>query len=268
MDKSLPVSLPKRAKDSHKGLFGHLWIIGGNDGMAGAPRITAAAALRAGAGRVTLLTRPEYAPFANIVMPELMCLGVNKLSELPAHLAAPTVLAIGPGLGQDEWTTDMMQFALQQTCPLIVDADGLNWLAKHPHKQQHWILTPHVGEAAALLHTDTASIQADRQLAAQALQQQYGGVIVLKGAGTLVAAAAGYTEVFNVGNPGMASPGMGDALTGIIAALVAQHLALKEAAGLGVWIHGTAGDRAAAAGGERGLLASDLLPYIRLLVNA
>lgn len=263
-----PYRLPKRDRNSHKGLFGHIVVIGGNLGMSGAPRITAAAALRAGAGRVTLITRPEHAALANITFPELMCLGVESSLDIPTEFESASIFAVGPGLAQDAWAENMMQYALSKQTPLVIDADGLNYLAKHKTKRNNWILTPHPGEAARLLNTKTTHIQADRLKAVNELQQNYGGVSILKGAGTLVAAENEPTHLFDqVGNPGMASPGMGDCLTGIIAALVGQHLSLSDAARLGVWVHAKAGDMAAQKGGERGLLASDLLPFIRELLN-
>jgi len=260
--------LPKRARNSHKGMFGHVVIVGGNHGMAGAPRMTAAAALRAGAGRVTLLTRPEYAPMANIALPELMCAGVNTVADMPESIDSATVWAIGPGLGHDRWAINLLRYVLRQQTPIIVDADALRWLAAHQSKQDNWILTPHPGEAAALLGVETRDIQKDRLKAAIALQRQYGGVAVLKGAGTIITAEKELPAVcVNTGNAGMASAGMGDSLAGIIAALVAQHLPLYGAATSGVWLHARAGDLAAATAGERGLLASDLLPYVQKLIN-
>lgn len=235
--------------------------------MSGAPRITAAAALRSGAGRVTLITRPEYAALANLTMPELMCIGIDAAAEIPDSLESATVIAIGPGLGSDTWAESMMQYALRKSIPLVMDADGLNYLAKHKTTRTQWILTPHPAEAARLLGTSTAHVQTDRTQAVLDLQKMYHGVIVLKGAGSLVASATQAPRLFKVGNPGMASPGMGDCLTGIIAALIAQHLPLHDAANLAVWVHGMAGNMAAKSGGERGLLASDLLPYIRELLN-
>ena len=150
--------------------------------------------------------------------------------------------------------------------PLVVDADGLNLLAGAPRVCDRWILTPHPGEAARLLDRPVAEVQADRHAAVRELATRYGGVAVLKGAGTLV--SDGETvAVVDRGNPGMGSGGMGDLLTGTVAALLAQGLAAPAAALLGAWLHAEAGDRAAAEGGERGLLASDLLPWLRRLAN-
>jgi NAD(P)H-hydrate epimerase len=150
--------------------------------------------------------------------------------------------------------------------PLVVDADALNLLAETPDRRGNWVLTPHPGEAARLLGVANAAIQRDRFAAAQALQARYGGVAVLKGAGTLVQTEGDRPTICTAGNPGMASGGMGDVLTGVIAGLISQKLELPDAARLGVWLHAAAGDRAAR-NGERGLLASDLMPHLRTLAN-
>ncbi len=260
--------LPPRHKDSHKGLFGHVLVIGGNYGMSGAPRMAAAAAERAGAGRVTIVTRPEYAPLANLAMPEILSLGVNDPANIDIANHNPSCIVIGPGLGRDEWAQSMMQFVTQLSLPLLMDADALHWLAAHPQKRENWILTPHPGEAATLLHATTHDVQYHRLAAAHALQHKYGGTIVLKGAGSIVCSSETVPQIcYGVGNPGMASAGMGDSLSGVIAGLIAQRVPLAQAAAAGVWLHAKAGDLAANAGGERGLLASDLLPFLRRLVN-
>jgi NAD(P)H-hydrate epimerase len=266
---SAPLFLPKRQRDSHKGLFGHVVIIGGNYGMPGAPRIAAAAALRSGAGRVTVITRHEHAITMNIGMPEIMCTGVGSIADMPENIESATVWVIGPGLGHDQWTTNMMNYVLKQKAPLVIDADGLRWLAKNSiTPRDNWVLTPHPGEVAALLNIQTEEIQRNRLNAAIALQQRYGGVAILKGAGSIIATKDNFPHIcVNAGNSGMASAGMGDSLSGIIAALIAQQLPLFEAATLAVWVHARAGDLAAAEGGERGLLASDLLPHVRKLLN-
>jgi ADP-dependent NAD(P)H-hydrate dehydratase / NAD(P)H-hydrate epimerase len=156
---------------------------------------------------------------------------------------------------------------LESPRPLVVDADALNLLAEHPRARGDWVLTPHPGEAARLLGTATAQVQADRFAAADLLAERYRGVCVLKGAGTLVRAAGGPTWLCDEGNPGMASGGMGDVLTGVIAGLLAQGAGLEQAARAGVHLHARAGDLAAAEGGERGLLATDLLAHLRRLAN-
>ena len=149
---------------------------------------------------------------------------------------------------------------------MIVDADALNLLAKDPIQNDNWVLTPHPGEAARLLDCDTTQVQSDRFAAARELQQRYGGVIVLKGSGTIIINGEGDVAVCTAGNPGMASGGMGDVLTGVIAGLVAQGLSNDTATCLGVCLHAEAADRAAT-NGERGMLATDLMSHIRTLVN-
>jgi NAD(P)H-hydrate epimerase len=156
--------------------------------------------------------------------------------------------------------------ALECNQPMVIDADALNLLAQDPVSSANWILTPHPGEAARLLNCNTADVQSDRFAAAQTLQQRYGGVVVLKGSGTIIADNEGHIAVCDAGNPGMATGGMGDILTGIIAGFLAQGLSLGDAARLGVCLHATAADEAAIEG-ERGLLASDLMPCLRRLVN-
>jgi len=173
---------------------------------------------------------------------------------------------VGPGLGQSDWAKALWASVLESQKPLVVDADGLNLLASSGLTKTNWILTPHPGEAARLLACATAEILRDRFAAAKALQSRYGGITVLKGAGTLIA-SSDRIAVSGTGNPGMASGGMGDVLSGVIAGLLAQGLSRQESAEQGVYLHGMAADLAAAKGGERGLLATDLMPYLRQLVN-
>jgi NAD(P)H-hydrate epimerase len=260
--------LSPRPVDAHKGLFGHALVIGGDCGMAGAVRLAAEAAARVGAGLVSLATRPEHLALINAARPELMCHGVQRADDLSSLIARATVIVIGTGLGQSSWSEELFNFILTTTQPKIIDADGLNLLARQPCKLDDWILTPHVGEAARLLACTAADIQNDRLRAVENLQQKFGGVIVLKGAGTLIAAAENIPAVCKRGNPGMASGGMGDVLSGVIGGLVAQKLSLRHAAELGVYIHARAGDEAARLHGERGLLALDLMPFLQKLVNS
>jgi NAD(P)H-hydrate epimerase len=255
-----------RPRTAHKGRFGHVLVVGGQPGMVGAARLAAEAAARAGAGLVTVATHPQHAAVVNLDRPELMAAGVADGAELRALLDRATVVAVGPGLGQGDWARALLAAIWDTGLPLVVDADALNLLARDPLRREDWILTPHPGEAARLLGTTSAAVQADRPAAVAELQSRYGGVAVLKGAGTLV--HDGWRcWLSTVGNPGMASGGMGDVLTGVIAGLRAQGLAPAAAAVAGVLVHGLAGDAAARAGGERGLLAGDLLPEIRRLVN-
>lgn len=257
--------LAPRQRAAHKGDFGHVLVIGGHYGMAGAVRMAGEAAARVGAGLVSVATHPENAPIVCTMRPELMCHGVTTPADLQKIIERATVLVLGPGLGQDPWSQQLFHYILPMQQPKLVDADGLNLLSQFPQKQNNWVLTPHVGEAARLLHCTTEKIQADRLAAAQEIQRQYGGVVVLKGSGTLV---LGEEEVgiCHAGNPGMATGGMGDVLSGVIGGLLAQKLTLQQAAELGVVLHATAAD-VAAADGERGMLALDLMPHLRKLVN-
>ena len=257
--------LPRRNRNSHKGSYGHVLVIGGEIGFSGAARLGAEAALRTGAGLVSVATRAAHANVLNVGRFELMCHPVEKVSELQPLLAKASVIAIGMGLGQQAWGRALFAAAISQPQPMIIDADALNLLAQTPRYQTHWILTPHPGEAARLLNCSTVDIQQDRFASVSALQNKYKGIVILKGSGTLIA-SENESAVSTTGNPGMASGGMGDVLTGIIAGFVAQGLTLKEAAQQGVYGHGQAADLAAKKG-ERGLLASDLMSYLRQVVN-
>jgi NAD(P)H-hydrate epimerase len=224
------------------------------------------AAARTGAGLVSIATRASHAGLINLGRPELMVHGVESGRELEPLLQRASVLALGPGLGRSEWAKALAEAAIACGKPLVVDADALNLLAEQPRRCEHWILTPHPGEAARLLGLSSADIQRDRFAAVTALQRRYGGIAVLKGAGTLIAGPDGVPHVARWGNPGMASGGMGDVLTGVIAGLLAQQVPPFEAACLGVRLHGQAGDLAAVAG-ERGLLAGDVIEALRACVN-
>ncbi|MFI3189508.1 bifunctional ADP-dependent (S)-NAD(P)H-hydrate dehydratase/NAD(P)H-hydrate epimerase [Crenothrix sp. D3] len=258
--------LPRRLRCTHKGDYGHVLIIGGEQGYSGAARLAGEAALRVGAGLVSIATRSSHASLMNLNRPELMCHGVDTAEQLMPLLAKASVIAIGTGLGQSDWAIELLAAVLTQKKPLIIDADALNLLARKPVANPNWILTPHPAEAARLLNCSTANIQQDRFAAVSALQEKYQGTVVLKGAGSLIA-SSDTLAVSHTGNAGMASGGMGDVLTGVIAGLIAQGLTLQEAAQQGVYQHGKAADCAAQANGERGLLASDLMHYLRLGVN-
>ncbi len=258
--------LPPRRRDSNKGDFGHVLIVGGNYGAAGAARMAGEAAARVGAGLVSVATRPEHAAAITGQRPELMCHAIYSPADFSPLLNRATVLVIGPGLGQDSWAQELFTLALAARQFKIVDADGLNLLAKVPGKRNDWILTPHPGEAGRLLNCPTTDIQSDRFTAASGLQQNYGGVIVLKGAGTLIK-SADIPGICSAGNPGMATGGMGDVLSGILGGLVAQGLGLETAAQLGVLLHARAADKVANKQGERGMLALDLMAELHALVN-
>jgi NAD(P)H-hydrate epimerase len=271
---ALLAALPPRARTAHKGHFGHVLVIGGGRGMAGAAAMAAESAARCGAGLVSLATWPGNVAATVARRPEVMAHGVAHGHELEPLLARASVLVIGPGLGRGPWAQQLLVRALATGKPAVLDADALNAIAdgevpaELPRAQ--CVVTPHPGEAARLLGTTTPGIEADRFAALQRLRALFPGAVVLKGAGTLVAsgAAGGRTGVCPYGNPGMASGGMGDVLSGVLGALLAQGLVPGDAARLGVCLHARAADLAAAAEGERGLLATDLVPWLRRLLNA
>jgi hydroxyethylthiazole kinase-like uncharacterized protein yjeF len=294
--------LKPRPRDWHKGLSGHVLVIGGECGYAGAPRMAAEAALRVGAGLVTVATRPENALMLNIACPEIMCHGISQAKELDALISRASVIVLGPGLGQTEWSQQIWEYICQQDLsrdlaqnlthnlsqnasqnaaldlPIVLDADGLNLLAKRAKHaklgeleqqncfKENWVLTPHPGEAARLIEISSQEVQQDRLSALKEINKRYGGVCVLKGAGSLVLAPNALPVLCDKGNPGMASAGMGDVLSGVIGGLLAQGIPLGDAAKLGVCIHAMAGDLAAKEG-ERGMMAMDLMPYLRRLSN-
>ncbi len=258
--------LPRRPRNSHKGSFGHVWLVGGNRGMSGAVRLAGEGALRAGAGLVSVATHPEHAALVNLTRPELMVRGVDGRDTLMADWERATVLAVGPGLGTDDWARSLLDACLDDPRPLVLDADGLNLLAESPRRREDWILTPHPAEAARLLASDTPTVQADRVGAAMALAERFGAVVILKGCGSVVAAPEGSWDLCALGNPGMSTGGSGDVLTGVVAAMRAQGFDAREAARLATLAHAAAGD-AAALQGERGLLAGDIAARLQGVVN-
>ena len=259
-------NLPPRPRHAHKGSYGHVLVIGGDYGYLGAAILAGCAAARTGAGLVTVATREEYARNLPLFRPELMTVAVASAQDLDTILDKVGVVAIGPGLGQSDWAMSLFAKVLQTRLPLVVDADALNLLALEHQRRENWVLTPHPGEAARLLGVATRDIQADRFAAVASLRDKFDGVIVLKGAGSLVMDAGGPVYVNRTGNPGMASGGMGDVLTGMIAGLLAQGIGPGMAAVAGVHLHGHAADLCAGQG-ERGMLAGDILPAIRSVVN-
>ena len=259
-------ALAPRRRSAHKGDFGHVLVVGGGPGMPGAARLCGEAALRTGAGLVSLATHPQHASTIVATRPELMAHGIESAAQLEPLLDKADVVAFGPGLGRSNWAGEIFSLLAQVDRAAVWDADALNWLAEAPQSMSNRIITPHPGEAARLLGGDTAAVQANRRQALADLRERYGGVAVLKGSRTLVSGSSCAAWPCSAGNPGMASPGMGDVLTGITAALLAQGLALEDAAAVGVTAHAQAGDRAAVAG-ERGLIAGDLLAALREVVN-
>lgn len=256
--------LPARPLDAHKGMFGHVLVIGGDYGMPGATRLAAEGALRIGAGLVTVVTRRLHVPIVMSGRPELLCYGIDDdFDQLTPVLTKASVIVLGCGLGQSAWSKYLYDQVMASDRPVVLDADALNFLAQdnlNTKPSKSWILTPHPGEAARLLNQTIKTIQSDRLAAVQALQKRYGGVVVLKGSGTLVSSAVDKPPCYCMaGNPAMASAGMGDLLSGIIAGLLGQGLTPWQAAQTGVVLHATAADQVVAQKGARGLVASDLL---------
>ncbi len=265
-EKHVVAALPRRPRTSHKGQNGHVLVIGGNTGMGGAALLAGAAALRTGAGRVSVATHAEHVAAILGAQPELMVRGVDSPAEMTDAVKAADVIAVGPGLGTDDWGRALFRAALESGRPLVVDADALNLLAEEPLRREDWVLTPHPGEAARLLDCSAGDVQHDRFVALARLLEKFGGTVVLKGAGSLVGHVGEAAWICDRGNPGMASPGMGDVLSGIIAAVAAQTGDLTAAARCGVFVHASAGDDAARRG-ERGLAAGDLLSHLATWVN-
>lgn len=267
--------LPRRRRSAHKGTHGRVVIVGGGPGMPGAVRLAGEAALRVGAGLVTVVTHPSHAAAIAMACPELICLGLDGSGSVRGLLESADVVAVGPGLGQTAWARDLYGEALACGRPLVVDADALNLLAADPVRRTDWILTPHPAEAGRLLGRSTADVQTDRLHALADLVNRYGATVVLKGARSLVGAPGLVTPwLCLAGNPGMATAGMGDVLTGVIAGIAAQqdhaHHARADTAAVGVQVHAKAGDfiaYAKAYAEERGFLASDLLGALRAQVN-
>lgn len=264
----LAEAFKSRKRTAHKGEMGHVLVLGGAPGFGGAGLLASQAAARLGAGRVSLATAPEHVVASLVRCPEVMAHGVRGAAELGELPEQSDVVVVGPGLGQGAWGQAMLQSALNTDKRLVIDADGLNLLARHwaDTRRDNWVLTPHPGEAARLLGISPEEVQADRPAAALALQQQRGGTVILKGAGTLIAGPSGLL-VCPYGNPGMASGGMGDVLSGMLGALIAQRCENEESAWLATLVHALAADIGAAKHGERGLLASDLSSYTRSLIN-
>ncbi|HEV7135880.1 MAG TPA: NAD(P)H-hydrate dehydratase [Steroidobacteraceae bacterium] len=267
LDSAIQQALPRRARSSHKGDFGRVLIVGGGVGMPGAVRLAGEACLRVGAGLVTVAVAPENVPAISAGRPELICLPLKDVSALRESAEKADVIAIGPGLGRTPWASAALDAVLSCRKPLVVDADALNIIAEsRGFAREDCILTPHPGEAARLLGASTIEVQRDRLAALERLVARYRGTVVLKGAGTLVGAPGRTPALCERGNPGMATAGMGDVLTGTIAGIFAQCRDAWLAARVGVLVHAMAGDSAARTG-ERGLLASDAARELRNCVN-
>tara|TARA_B100001175_G_scaffold121199_1_gene103164 strand:- start:122 stop:1636 length:1515 start_codon:yes stop_codon:yes gene_type:complete len=266
-----------REQDAHKGHFGNVVIVGGDRGLGGAGLLSSRAAVYSGAGLTSLVTRPEHVSASLVSCPEVMVKGVDSGQDIEEHLVKPDVIAIGPGLGQSAWSEQMIQRvfweAEKRDVSVIMDADALNLLTKlklSSNLPKRLILTPHPGEAARLLNTSVAVIESNRFSAAAKIQKKFNATVVLKGSGTVICHKSGGTQKWGIcdsGNPGMATGGMGDVLTGIIAGLLAQGLTLKEAAEAGVDIHAKAADQASLEFGEAGLTSSDVINELKYLLK-
>ena len=263
--KSQKLKVPKRKVNSHKGSHGHTLIVGGDEGMGGAAIMAAEAALYSGAGLVSLLTHPSNVSAALSRKPEIMVKGLTKSLDLNRILQIASSVVLGPGLGTGKWGIELYSKIIKVNKPLVLDADGLNCLAIYPHVRDNWILTPHPGEGKRLLEKDC---QADRINSVIELSKCYRATTVLKGLGTLISNEDGNVSLCPYGNPGMAAGGMGDILSGVIGALIAQGVTNFDSAKLGVVLHSFSADVIAGRQGKIGLLATDLLPEIRRLLNS
>jgi len=263
-------AFPPRPRDSHKGLCGTVAIIGGSNGMVGAALLAGRAALKLGAGIVHVGLLADCAPAVDMMQPELML----HVAQDTLRLHKLDALAIGNGLGRSPAALQLLRDALTLPIPLVLDADALSLLAEHEDlrgklnaRTSPSILTPHPGEAARLLGIQPVAVQADRTQAIQHLAQKFSASIVLKGADSLVTTRTGQLYVNHSGNPGMSSAGMGDVLSGMIAALVAQGMSADDALILAVHLHGAAGDALAEQLARIGMSASEVAEWARWLLN-
>ena len=260
---SLVRRLPARHRNAHKMSHGHLLIVGGDEGMGGAVLMAAESAIMTGSGLVSVATHPANVSAILARRPEVMPQGVKGADDLEALLDRSTAVVLGPGLGQGGFGQALFDAVLATDKPLVLDADGLNLLSEKPHRRDNWVLTPHPGEAGRLL---SARVQEDRLSAVLELTSKFGGVALLKGAGTLISDGERVSLV-PYGNPAMAVAGMGDVLSGVIGSLLAQTGEQLFAVQLGAVVHSLAADIMAGSEGELGLLASELIPQMRRLLN-
>jgi NAD(P)H-hydrate epimerase len=259
--------LPIRKQSTHKGDVGLLLAIGGNEGMPGAIRLASEAALRSGAALVSVCSHETNHILIHSSQPELMIAGANVKQLFNNNsLSKVKLVLIGPGLGTNQWATDLFTYVLTLNKPMVVDADALNILSKRSQYCDNWVLTPHPGEAARLLACSLTDVENDRFESARKIAQKYGGICVLKGAGTIVSDGS-VCWLNTTGNPSMASGGMGDVLAGIIAALFMQMGDKLAAVRLAVFLHGLIADQIVAQQGSIGLLASDIIAQIPTAIN-
>jgi NAD(P)H-hydrate epimerase len=267
--KAMVKPLPRRPRESHKGDFGKVFILAGSEGMLGAAVLCSRGALRVGAGLVYLGVPAKARDLVNLATPEVIVAGGEKVEDFSNAFQKADAFALGPGLGwRRTIARDLLFFLSEQevTAPIVLDADGLmafvNELATLGKLKLNLILTPHPGEMARLLGRTSEEIQKERKKVAESMAKLLGCVVVLKGYQTVVAESSGKVYINQTGNPGMATAGVGDVLTGMIAGLAAQGLSSFEAAVNGVYLHGFAGDLAAEEKGEYGMIASDLIDKI------
>ena len=268
---SLLRHLKPRKASSHKNNYGHVIVVGGDYGYAGASLLAAEAALRTGAGLVSVATRQEHISTIVARRPEIMAHAVDSSEALQTLVKKASVLIIGPGLGQSLWSRKMLNCALKADIPSILDADALNLIAREQiqlNTMNHpYVLTPHPKEAARLLNVETSQIQKDRFSAVKKMAKKYHAQVLLKGTGSLVCVSANSTiGVCTAGNPGMATGGMGDVLSGIIGGLLAQGVNHNHCLALATCLHAEAADMAAK-GQQRSLLPSDLFKPLRRLIG-
>jgi hydroxyethylthiazole kinase-like uncharacterized protein yjeF len=268
--KQVAAFLKPRPRDSHKGLFGTVTVIGGASGMAGAALLAGRAALKMGAGCVHVGLLADNASAVDLMQPELM---LHSAADA-LKSTKPDLLVVGCGLGHSPAAQKLLYDALLLDTALVVDADALNIIALRPDlrgmlhgRKAPAVFTPHPGEAARLLGCSTEDIQADRPRAALSLVQRLGGSVVLKGAGSLCATRDGKLHLNQTGNPGMSSAGMGDVLAGMIGAFIAQGLSTDEALLLAVHLHGAAGDELARQQATLGMSATEVTEWARWLLN-
>jgi len=260
--------LSPRKRNVHKGNFGRILVVGGNHGMGGAVRMTGEALLAVGAGLVSIITRPMNAMAINIARPEILSYGIDyDYKAIYQLIKRASIIIIGPGMGTSVWSQQLFDLIIKSSVPMLIDADGLNILATRKLYSDNWILTPHLYEAARLLNEENVYVKNNKLEAAKKIQKKFGGVIVLKGSGTIIIGQDNQVAICDNGNPGMAVAGMGDVLSGIIAGLLAQNLNFLEAAKLGVLLHAIAGDLVSIRDGEIGISAMDIIPMSRFLVN-
>ena len=265
LETEIPALRP-RHRNAHKRSHGHLLVLGGDEGMGGAALMAGEAALMSGAGLVSVATRGANVAALLARRPELMATAIASSNELSGLLKRADILVVGPGLGLGEWGEMVFRAGVSSRRPMVVDADGLNLLSRMEPLPalDTCVLTPHPGEAARLL--GRAEIQENRYRAVVELREKYGATTLLKGAGTLIAGSSG-VSLCAYGNPGMAVAGMGDILSGVVGGLLAQGLSAEKAARLGALVHSGAGDELALQQGEVGMMATELLPGIRRLLN-